>query len=395
MSAPDYTEYYKEKYKQQVFDQFVSLTLDTISSIDFLKKLEIHISKPLDDDGIIWPIKVNVKVKKTRASNTRPPPLPQPKTRQDLVFQVVNNIAKPGIYPISMGAAPGNPGSSVHYVAVRKANPSNALEMDIQPDQLVMANGYSDNLVDDILYDLENLVLHIKEGKVESPKDFEGLTKYLSELKANKNRFIGLGIQEDGSHGMCQMAALMFFRDEYESLVPARSLQDDFKENEIAGFHYLNYLIGEYPYVNIKWTLEELLSDYFKNIPNAPQLFDEIGLKPIIETKTKSRYVLSDIINMILHENNTELFRRWSFNQDVHPPSRGLAPRSPIGAAAARRPRSPIDAEQAARNVRARTMRRQSVRRAEDGGRGVYHSSRADIETQLIDGINNSNCIIL
>lgn len=306
--------------KQEIFDGLVLLVLETVSSAEFLEKLNIYRPEPLFFDY-----------------KEPMPTLPynsayQPQTLSDLITQVIDNTAKPGIYPLStvfyseQAGTSKDLGSSVHYVAIRNANPLNPLENNIPKDQLVMANGYASKLLDDTYIDKLNKQLKKATRELNrdrNSRDAKNKVEHINTIynkwnvEKNLDKFIGLSVQQNGGDGICQTAALMFYLDDYNSLTTNVPDKESFFKNEIAGFTFLKNLIEEDQKLELGWDADSLI----KEMTNLPKLtpknmiayFYNLGLV----ANDYGHYTLSNIITAILNPENKEFFKSWSYGSPI------------------------------------------------------------------------------
>lgn len=311
---------YDPVIKQEIFDGLVLFVLETVSSVQFLKKLKIYRPEPL-----IFDYKDPKPTLPYDSAN-------QPQTLSDLITQVIDNAAKPGIYPLStvlyskQAGTSKDLGSSVHYVAIRKANPSNPLEADIPEGQLVMANGYASKLLDAAYIDklkkqLKNATNELKRDRDSSiAKDkVKHITIIYNKWTIEKilDRFIGLSVQQNGGDGICQTAALMFYLDDYKSLITNVGDKESFFENELTGFTFLKNLIEKNQKLKLRWPANSLIG-WMTNLPNISvdevrSYFDNLGLV----ANEYEEYTLSNIITVILNPDNNELFKSWSIGSPI------------------------------------------------------------------------------
>lgn len=126
--------------------------------------------------------------------------------------RVNNQTVKPGIYPRKVGRG------SVHYYGVKE-----------EFGKMVVANGYP----------------------TKSPKTGKNMT---GGVKVDY--WHGMNAQAYGSHGLCQVFALMFMEDEDDGL---RKGKQYYFENVKRGFRFLRDFIESDPYrLDRCWSVEEL-----------------------------------------------------------------------------------------------------------------------------------------
>lgn len=161
--------------------------------------------------------------------------------------KVATQKVDPGIYPRNYGRG------VAHYYAVRR-----------EQNVMKVANGYS------------------SKGGLDS-------------------RFaVGLDVQKDRSHGLCQIYALMFY---YNSEHLLTSGKDNYFENVLVGLNYLRDFIHEDYYEREReWTPKDIL----QHMTILCDDYNKERIKNIRKIKS-----MTDIINIILDPENRDKLLTW------------------------------------------------------------------------------------
>jgi len=163
-------------------------------------------------------------------------------------YAVDKQILKPGIYPKSYG------GDTAHYYGVRKE----------KNGDITVANGYPSN------------------GD-------------LNPMYAK-----GLNAQEDNSHGLCQVYALMYYFHKEYLLVCSK--------NNCRNIYYTNILIG------LTWLQTFIKShNWIFNQKDMFSFLETLDYNKINMFKNKKNIYLYDIITYILSEDNNKSLKKWFY----------------------------------------------------------------------------------
>jgi hypothetical protein len=191
----------------------------------------------------------------------RPKPI---KNWEKFKKQIDNQTVKPGLYPESFG------GEVAHYHGVRKEDDGT----------LTIANGYP---------------------------SFSGLNKKYAK---------GLNVQEDHSHGFCQVYALMYYFRAEHFLKTGRDNNDidSYYKNIFIGLKWLNMFIATHNWVFSQKDIENLFIDEKYNIDIQHKYIQKfLGEKFYL----KKHITLHTLLKIVSKKKNIKFVDKWFFNYIV------------------------------------------------------------------------------
>lgn len=125
----------------------------------------------------------------------------------------------------------------------------------------------------------------------------------------DKKYAIGLDVQENNSHGLCQTFALMFYNFDENKLKPGK---EHYFQNAITGFQYLlEFIENDLSARERCWSIKSLLSPEGMTIMCQNHTKERENNFKSIPKKYGNQICLTTLLSIILHPKYADNLKKW------------------------------------------------------------------------------------